>query len=86
LKLIDKKECYSNLPKAKYGFDAYGNKVEAPESYFILEKMTRLKEEDIPFDVYAGWLDNKFNKRYHIQAISEGRWTTWARKTGKNNG
>lgn len=80
MRLIGGGECYSKIKKAVYGFDAFRNKVVAPEGYAIIPEKERLKHGDIPFDVYSGWLNDKFNEKYHNQAISEGRWTTWARK------
>ena len=74
-------ECYSKMPKAPYGFDAYDNPVECLDGYTLLDRLTFLEKGDIPFDVYSGWLKNTFNPRYHIQAISSGRWTAWARIT-----
>jgi len=80
MKLIGDGECYSKIPKAAYGNDAYGTIVEALNGYIIIENLEDLQDGDIPFDVYAGWLiDFKINRKYHLQAINEGRWTTWAR-------
>lgn len=75
-------EAYEPLPlgEYKYGEDAFGNDLEAPDGYTIIEKGDDLREGDRPFDIHSGWLgDGVFNPRYHHQAYSEGRWTTWAR-------
>lgn len=81
MKLIKEPECYSKMSSAKYGFDAYGNEVEAPEGYEVLIGGIKLEESDRPFDVYSGWLPvGHVNTRYTFRAQSEGRWTTFARK------
>jgi len=80
MKLISEGECYSKMIKAEYGYDAYGNKIEAPKAHFVINESEQLLPNDLVFDIYSGWLKNKYNKRYHQYAVSEGRWTTWARK------
>ena len=80
MKLISEGEYYSKMVKAKYGHDAYGNKIEAPKAHFIINESEQLLPGDLVFDVYSGWLKNKWNGKYHKSAISAGRWTTWTRK------
>ena len=80
MKLIKDNEYYSKMP-TRYGYDAYGNKLEAPKGYTILKIGERLKEDDMPFDIYAGWCFGFIGiPRCHDNAYNEGRWTTWARK------
>lgn len=81
MKLIPDGHCYTDFERACYGYDAYGNKLKDPGGYHILDRLEKLQQGDVPFDVYSGWLsEEKFNSRYHLQAVSEGRWTAWARK------
>ena len=78
----------------EYGTDAKDEDVIPPPGYFIIPKNEALKLGDVPFDVYSGWLKpDKIpaepekclypNLKYTNIAISEGRWTTWARPSVK---
>lgn len=87
---LDKDGNFDPWCQPKYGTDSNDIKVTPPKGYYLLEKGTRLLAGDIPFDVYSGWLTRgtppkdptrcKYpNLRYNTTAVSEGRWTSWAR-------
>lgn len=81
MKLIGDDECYSKMREAEYGYDAYGNKLEAPKGWRLLKFNEEIEINDQPFDVYGGWIGKGYvNIKYHFYAVSGGRWTTFARE------
>lgn len=67
--------------KLKEGYDAFGNKLEAPEGYRLFQNDDRVEIGDSYFDIYAGWIIN--SDKYYIGRTgyyNGGRWTIWAKK------
>lgn len=66
--------------------DAFGNKVEPPEGYYLLrndkDQNDTVQKGDLHFDIYGGWTSG--GEDYHVRnghyVQSEGRWRAWARK------
>ena len=82
---LDKNGNYEPWKQPEYGFDAQDKKVTPPAGYEILLEGKVIREGDVPFDVYAGWMKSDgwhwVNRCY---SRSEGRWTTWARPVPSN--
>ena len=87
---LDDEGNFNPWVQPKYGTDANDDAIVPPEGYLLLNKNDPLKKGDIPFDVYSGWLKRgktprnpsrcKYpDLRYYYYAISDGRWTAWAR-------
>lgn len=67
---------------SKYGEHADGQSIIPPYGTEILPIHTKLTDGDIPYDVYAGWLETtSYNSLVHTYAVDDGRWTAWARPT-----
>jgi hypothetical protein len=78
---------YAPWVQPEYGYDAEGNKVEPQPGFRLLKEGEEIIADDIPFDVYAGWLIGygKYQAKNGHCALSIGRWTTWQRKKDKVN-
>lgn len=83
---LNKDGNYEPWVQPKYGTDAQDNPVTPPAGYVVLPESTVIRDGDIPFDVYAGWMQpdgwHWINKCY---SQSDGRWTTWARPLRSND-
>jgi hypothetical protein len=87
---LDKNGNFDPWCQPAYGTDSNDEKVIPPKNYYLIPKGETLLAGDIPFDVYVGWIKPKKppknpkrckypNLYYHRTAISDGRWTAWAR-------
>ena len=65
--------------------DAFGNLVEPPEGYRLLQNNANLKvndtiqEGDLHFDIYGGWVNGHGEYENGQFVLSDGRWRAWAR-------
>ncbi len=70
---LDKTGNYIPWVQPQYGFDANDVVVKPPKEYRILSQGEVLKQGDIPFDVYSGWLlfQKKISKFHNISIKPE---------------
>lgn len=65
-----------------YGCDAENKPLEIPAGWVLVPQGWPIQVGDVPYDVYAGWLeptDSRWHAINGYRAQSSGRWTAWRR-------